>query len=94
MSRGPEGKLQDKIVRYLKKNGWLVVKINLCSLNGFPDLFLLKYGISIHVEVKAPGKQPEDLQLYAHKQITGHGGKVIVANNFEQFKKDFLSSLQ
>lgn len=92
--RGPEGKLQDKIVRYLKKTGWLVNKVTICSLNGWPDLLIMKYGIILFIEVKAPGEVPDDLQLVVHKQIKAHGGRVIVANNFEQFKKDFLTSLQ
>lgn len=79
-----ESKLQSKIKNYLKRKGWLVNKISLCSITGWPDLLCLK-GKFILIEVKAKGRKPTKLQLYTHSQIRNHGGEVYVIDTWESF---------
>ncbi len=89
-----ESKLQTKIIKYLKSKGWLVNKISLCSVTGWPDIYAIKNRMSpIHIEAKAKGKKPTPLQEYVHAQISEHGGVVWVIDNFEEFKRKlFLHS--
>lgn len=85
--RGPESKLQTKIIKHLKIKNFLVNKISLCSVTGWPDIMALKRGHVLYIEVKAPGKQPTPLQAHVHAQIELYGGIVWVIDNYDEFKK-------
>lgn len=78
-----ESKLQKKVRLYLKRKGWLVVKLSLTSLSGWPDLECIKDGRTVRIEMKAPGKKLEELQKYRHAQIKEHGGEVYTVDSFE-----------
>ncbi len=80
-----ESKLQKKVRTALKRKGWLVNKIMLCSQNGWPDLYILKNGRTVLIEMKAAGKKPEPLQLYIHAQIRLHGGEVYKVDRWEDY---------
>lgn len=84
---GEESKLQSKIIKYLKLKGWLPVKISLCSVNGWPDVYAIKKGRSLFIEVKKPGEEPAPLQQHVHAQIELYGGIVWAIDNYEEFKK-------
>lgn len=73
-----ESKIQNKIIKRYKAMGYLVVKISLCNLNGFPDLMLLKDGKASFVEVKRPGQQPRPLQEYRLKELRNAGFDAFV----------------
>ena len=82
-----ENKIQRKIRERLEKDGWLVIKIISSSLNGIPDLIAHRGGETIYIETKIPGRDPDPLQEYRHKQIREHGIKVIVADSIEVIKE-------
>lgn len=82
-----ESKLQAKIIKHLEKHGWLVVKIKLCTKNGWPDLEMLRYGRTVRIEVKDEGETPDPLQDLRHEQIKAHGGEVYAVDTFEEFLK-------
>lgn len=73
-----EKSIQSKITQRLKDDGWMVVKIGLCSLPGFPDLMALKDGVARFIEVKQPGKKPRPLQTFRHEQLRKIGFNVEV----------------
>lgn len=73
-----ESRTQQRLIADLKKRGWLVVKVSLCSMPGFPDIVALKDGQTIFVEVKRPNGKTRPLQDYAHEKIKQHGGTVLV----------------
>jgi Holliday junction resolvase len=78
-----ESKLQGKIRRDLKKSGWKVIKIMLCSEPGTPDLFAGKSGRMIMIEAKDEGEQPEPLQLHRHREWEAQGFMVFVIDTWE-----------
>lgn len=82
-----EAKLQSKIIRSLKRKGWLVPKIMLSSMNGWPDVEAIKDGRTIRLELKAPGKPLEPLQKYVHSLIKSHGGEVYKIDSWEGYQK-------
>lgn len=69
---------QRKIKQWLKKNGWLVIKLRATDPPSFPDLLALKNGKAWFIEVKRPGEQPTKLQLKKHEQLKKQGFKVSV----------------
>lgn len=77
-SKELESKVQSRVIRELRADGYLVVKIGLCSVPGFPDLMALKNGRAMFVEVKRAGEKPRPLQEYRHKQLREQGFEVEI----------------
>jgi Holliday junction resolvase len=73
-----ESKIQAKIKARFENAGWIVVKLIQTNCNGIPDLMCLKGGKTVFVEVKQPGKEPTQLQLFRHGQLTDQGFQVFV----------------
>lgn len=73
-----ESAVQRRLVRRFVSEGWLVVKIGLCNIPGFPDLMLLRDGRVRFVEVKRPGGRPRPLQEYRHAQLRRMGFEVEI----------------
>lgn len=76
-----ESVVQRKIIAHYEALGYIVVKISLCNINGFPDLMLLKNGVARFIEVKRPGGKPRPLQLYRHQQLRDAGFRVDVIDH-------------
>jgi len=51
------------------------------SKSRYPDLWCLKNGKVVFVEVKKEGEKPTALQLHRHKELKEMGFKVIVASS-------------
>jgi hypothetical protein len=81
-----ESAIQTQIKHKLEKSGWLVNKMIQTSLNGWPDLECIKQGRVIYIEVKQPGKQPTDLQLYRHRQLRDHGMLILTAHSTKEIE--------
>lgn len=84
-----EAKLQTRIKNWLQDEGWLVVKISLCSKPGWPDLEGIKEGRTIRIEVK-DNQDLDDLQVFRHNQIKTYGGEVFCVKTWDEFKKTGL----
>jgi Holliday junction resolvase len=79
-----ESKLQTKISTWLRRRGWLVVKISLCSLPGWPDLCAIKRKKTVWLEIK-DNRELDPLQQYRHAQIKEHGGLTFKIGTWEEF---------
>lgn len=73
-----ESAIQHRIIKRYEAAGYIVVKINLCSKPGFPDLILLKDGKTLFIEVKRPGGKPRPLQQYRINELRKAGFEVLV----------------
>ena len=76
-----ESKIQAKIKKELSKQGWIVLRPLQVSKSGYPDLWCLKAGEVVFIEVKQPGEKPTPLQELRHKELRGEGFKVLVATS-------------
>lgn len=81
-----ESQIQRKIIAWLEKDGWYVIKIIQCNKNGMTDLIALRDGMAVFIEVKRPGEKPEELQLYRHQELRKKGFKVIIAASVNDCK--------
>jgi Holliday junction resolvase len=82
-----ESKIQAKIISQLKKNGWLVLKIIKCNINGMSDLIVFKNGKTVFIEVKNDiGKQSE-IQKYVQKQVELQGFEYLLINDINQLNE-------
>lgn len=88
-----ESKLQKKIRLDLEKNGWIVVKIKLCSLNGWPDQQAHKNGRTVFFEIKDKGKKADPLQDYRHQELRWQGFAVFTIDTWELYLKIKKESL-
>lgn len=72
---GAEKVTERNIRKYLKERGYLTYKIHVGRYGpeGFPDLLVVKQGITSYLEVKAPGKAPEPIQLLRMKELRQAG---------------------
>ena len=76
-----EKAIQAKIKKELSKQGWIVLRPLMVSSSGYPDLWALKNGQCVFIEVKQPGKVPTPLQDMRHKELREAGFKVIIATS-------------
>ena len=87
-----EAMTQKMITKKLQQQGWLVVKIIQCTLNGFPDLMCLRNGITIFIEVKSSTGKPSPLQLYRHKQLTDNNFTTLILTDVQNIPQSMLHS--
>jgi Holliday junction resolvase len=86
-----EALIQTKIKKYLETNGWMVIKLIQTSCNGIPDLMALKNGRTVFVEVKQPGKKPNDLQQYRIEKLNKAGFAAIAATSVADVSNFFAA---
>lgn len=73
-----ESKIQAKLIKQLKADGWLVLKIIKCNINGFPDIVAFRNGEVQFIEVKSENGKQSELQKHVQKQIEKHGFNYIL----------------
>lgn len=80
-----ESDIQRQIKEYLQWHGWLVVKIHqsLGSYKGIADLYALKDGRHVWIEVKTQKGRLSEHQEKFRRDVISHGGKYIVARGIE-----------
>jgi hypothetical protein len=71
-----ESEIQSRLIKKYSKEGWLCCKIIQTSLNGIPDILLIKNGQYKWIEVKRKGKKLDPLQEYRKKELESFGAIV------------------
>ena len=91
MKKQPEKKVQTEIIKYLKGEGYYVVKVVVANESGVPDILFCKNGKFCAIEVKATGKKNNvsELQKIHLQLINASGGKAIVADNLYDVIEEF-----
>ena len=85
-----ESQIQHQIIKWLEAQGWLVVKIIQTNKNGWPDLQLHAFGVTIFIEVKYDKGKLSELQKYRHKQLQDKGFIVITTSSLINLQNDFI----
>lgn len=76
---------QKQIKTFLQYQGWFVVKIHqsMGSHKGIADLYALRGGVGVWIEVKTPtGRQSQDQQKF-QQEVEAHGGTYILARGID-----------
>jgi len=82
-----ESKIQSSCINHAKKNGWFVLKVIRCNVNGYPDATFFKDGKTFFVEFKtAIGKQSK-LQEYVESELIKQGFKYFIIRDLKEFQK-------
>ena len=81
-----ESKIQSKIIKWLKSNGYFVTKLMGTSTNGIPDVLAIKDGRTLFVEVKRLKREADPIQAYRIKELNDYGVLAFVAHSVEEVK--------
>ena len=80
-----EAKIEEKLVKAVKKAGGLCLKLVSPGYVGVPDrIVLVALGKIGFVEVKAPGKKPRKIQMKRHHELRALGFNTYVLDDVNQ----------
>lgn len=85
---GSQEDLPGQIKHYLQQGGWFVVKVHprWGKNPGIADLYALKNGRHVWIEVKVPQRKKGPAQQMFQGEIERHGGQYLVACGLEDVK--------
>lgn len=85
----PEGKLQEKVKKYVESRGGIVYKnqATMYSSAGFPDMTVIYKGVFLGLEHKVKGNYPSEIQKAWNKKINDAGGISIVDYSVEDVER-------
>lgn len=95
MSKGPESRFQDKVIKYLKSlDGCWHFKVfggGTFQRAGIPDIVGCYRGRFFALELKADNGRASELQLYNIAKINEAGGyaRLLYPHQFTEFKEEF-----
>lgn len=78
-----EKDIEKYLVKRVKEMGGKAYKWVSPGNDGVPDRIVFFRGVTILVELKAPGKKPTPLQIAKHKELEKLGQKVLVLDSKE-----------
>lgn len=79
-----EKEIEDRVVRWAMKNGFLTPKVKFAEA-GWPDrMFISPYGHTFFIEFKRPGARPDALQAYRIQQLQDRGVPATWVASFEE----------
>ncbi len=84
----PETAIKKQIRDYLRLNGWFV-RHHLAGLGcypGMPDMSATKAGITLEIEVKAPGGKQSPRQTAYQSDLGSCGGRYILAYGYKDIE--------
>lgn len=81
-----ERQLRNRILNLLKKEGWYIIPVSDRFFSGIPDLYILKQGRNVWLEIKAPSGIVSKIQQYTINQLVSHGGEAYVVRSVEEVK--------
>lgn len=84
-----ESKLQTKIIKLLKANGYWTLKVVVANRAGIPDIVACSpEGLFIAIEVKSGDNKPSKLQQYNIDCINKNKGKAFCAWSVDDVKRE------
>lgn len=84
-----ESTIENYLVERVKQIGGEVRKVKWIGRRGAPDRLVMLLGVSVWVELKAPGQEAEPHQLREHERMRAMGQKVEVIDSIAGVDKLF-----
>ena len=82
-----ESTIQNKIIKYLNRNGAYTIKTISTNRSGSPDIICCFKGLFIAVEVKTDKGIVSKLQEYHQKEIINSGGIALIVRSAEEVEQ-------
>lgn len=80
-----ESALQSDILDFAEIRGWWAIKVESRSKRGVMDLYALRRGRHVWMEVKRnEDTEPTEQQLKRHREVKAQGGEVYVVGSMDQ----------
>ena len=79
-----ESTIESTVCNYAKKRGWFEAKIKSSNKRGMPDRIFHRQGLTIYIEFKAEGEEPNPQQLKRHRELQAQKIPVFVVDNVEE----------
>lgn len=93
VAKDSEKDIERLLVRKIKNNGGMCIKLISDYINGLPDrMCLLPGGRIVFVELKSTGQKPRKIQLYVHGVLRGLGFRVEVIDTLADVE-NFIETL-
>lgn len=80
MARTPEGKVEGHLSKQCRKLDFVCLKFTSPANSGVPDRVIIGNGLTVFLELKAPGETLRDLQHEVVTEMISHGAIVRVAD--------------
>jgi len=90
---GAESQIEKALVKYAKANGIYTRKFTSPSHAGVPDRIFCFSGVTLFLEIKAPGNRPTPLQTDEIEILSKHGMAATWCDTLTS-GKEFLDSLK
>lgn len=78
-----ESTVEARACAYAERRGWFVVKIMRANIDSMPDRLFHRRGMTIYIEFKKFGEQPNVKQAKRHRELRKHGIPVHVVDTLE-----------
>lgn len=78
-----ERDVENYLVERVRAAGGEVRKVQWIGRNGAPDRFVMLKGLSMWVEIKAPGEKPRPSQVREHERMRSMGQRVEVIDSLD-----------
>jgi hypothetical protein len=78
-----ERDVENYLVERVRAAGGEVRKVQWIGRNGAPDRFVMLKGLSMWVELKAPGEKPRPSQVREHERMRSMGQRVEVIDSLD-----------
>tara|TARA_R110000851_G_scaffold134448_2_gene269744 strand:+ start:165 stop:446 length:282 start_codon:yes stop_codon:yes gene_type:complete len=79
-----EKDIENKVVKWAEKNGFIVLKLNNPWSRGWPDrLFISPMGNHVYIEFKRPGGKVRKLQMHRQRQLHKNMCRAFMVDNEE-----------
>lgn len=83
-----ESALQADILDFAEIRGWWAIKVESRSKRGVPDVYALRRGRHVWIEVKRNEEtEPFEQQLKRHREIRAQGGEVYVVGSLDRARE-------
>lgn len=83
-----EADVQSDILDFAQVRGWWAIKVVSPSMNGVPDLYALRKGRHVWIEVKrAPDIEADLQQQKRHREMKAQGSEVYVVGSLEEARR-------
>jgi hypothetical protein len=83
-----EADLQSDIIDFGVIRGWFIIKVVSPSINGIPDIYGLRRGRHVWIEVKrGPDEEPTEQQKKRHREMKAQGAEVYVVGTLDDARR-------
>lgn len=83
--------IEDAVVRWAKRAGWFVRKLNWIGVTGAPDRIFIKRGAVVFIEFKRPGGSVQPDQADEHRLMAACGAEVLICDDVQQGIRHLLN---